>query len=44
MRASGVQLLVNRVDARMHGVEVRLRPIGLVDLVREAAGSRRVAA
>jgi hypothetical protein len=24
-----VQLLVERVDVRMHGVEVRLRPIGL---------------
>ena len=36
-----VQLLVERVDVRMHGVEVRLRPNGLGGLVREVAGSRR---
>jgi len=39
-----VQLLVERVDVRMHGVEVRLRPNGLDGLVREVAGSRRAAA
>jgi site-specific DNA recombinase len=39
-----VQLLIERVDVRMHGVEVRLRPNGLAGLVREAAGSRRAAA
>jgi hypothetical protein len=39
-----VQLLVERVDVRMHGVEVRLRPNGLAALVREVAGSRRAAA
>ena len=39
-----VQLLVERVDVRMQGVEVRLRPNGLAVLVREAAGSRRAAA
>jgi len=39
-----VQLLVERVDVRMQGVEVRLRPNGLAGLVREVAGSRRVAA
>ena len=39
-----VQLLVERVDVRMHGVEVRLRPNGLTRLLREVAGSRRVAA
>jgi site-specific DNA recombinase len=38
-----VQLLVERVDLRMHGVEVRLRPNGLTGLVREVAGSRRAA-
>jgi len=36
-----VQLLVERVDVRMHGIEVRLRPNGLAGLVREVAGSRR---
>ena len=38
-----VQLLVERVDVRMHGVEVRLRPNGLAGLVREvaAAGGRQ---
>jgi hypothetical protein len=39
-----VQLLVERVDVRMHGVEIRLRPNGLSGLAREVAGSRRTAA
>ena len=39
-----VQLLVERVDVRMHGVDVRLRPNGIAGLVREVAGSRRAAA
>ena len=39
-----VQLLVERVDVRMHGVEVRLRLNGLAGLVREVAGNRRAAA
>jgi DNA invertase Pin-like site-specific DNA recombinase len=39
-----VQLLVEGVDVRMHGVEVRLRPNGLAGLVREVAGGRRAAA
>lgn len=39
-----VQLLVERVEVRMNGVEVRLRPNGLAGLVREVAGSRRAAA
>ena len=39
-----VQLLVERVDVRMHGVEVRLRPKGLSGLVREVVGGRRAAA
>jgi hypothetical protein len=39
-----VQLLVERVDVRMNGVEVRLRPNGLAGLVREIVGSRRAAA
>ena len=39
-----VQLLVERVDVRMQGVEVRLRPNGLAGLVPEVAGSRRAAA
>jgi hypothetical protein len=39
-----VQLLVERVDVRMHGVEVRVRPNGLAGLVREVAGNRRAAA
>ena len=43
-RARIMQLLVDRVDVRMHGVEVRLRPNGLSGLVREVAGSRRAAA
>jgi site-specific DNA recombinase len=43
-QARVVQLLVERVDVRMHGVEVRLRPSGLAGLVREVVGGRRVAA
>ena len=39
-----VQLLVERIDVRMQGVEVRLRPNGLSGLVREVAGSGRAAA
>jgi hypothetical protein len=39
-----VQLLVERVDVRMNGVEVRLRPNGLAGLVREVADNRRAAA
>jgi site-specific DNA recombinase len=39
-----VQLLVERVDVRMQGVEVRLRPNALAGLVREVAGGRRAAA
>ena len=39
-----VHLLVERVDVRMNGVEVRLRPNGLTGLVREVAGNRRAAA
>ncbi len=39
-----VQLLIERVDVRTHGVEVRLRPNGIAGLVREVAGSRRAAA
>ena len=39
-----VQLLVERVDVRTDGVEVRLRPNGLAGLVREAAGGKRAAA
>jgi hypothetical protein len=39
-----VHLLVERVDVRIHGVEVRLRPNGLAGLVREVAGNRRAAA
>jgi len=38
-----VQLLVERVDVRTEGVEVRLRPNGLAGLVREVASSRRAA-
>ena len=41
-----VWLLVERVDVRMHGVDIRLRANGLSGLVREVAGagSRRAAA
>ena len=40
-----VQLLVERVDVRLQGVEVRLRPNGIAGLVREVTGSsRRVSA
>jgi site-specific DNA recombinase len=38
-----VQLLVERVDVRTHGVEVRLRLNGLAGLVRESSGNRRAA-
>ncbi len=41
---NSLQLLVERVDVRVNGVEVRLRPNGLAGLVREVAGSRRRAA
>jgi hypothetical protein len=34
---------VERVDVRIHGVDVRLRPNGLAGLVREVAGNRRAA-
>jgi site-specific DNA recombinase len=39
-----VHLLVERVDVRMHGVEVRLWPNGLAGLLREVSGGRRAAA
>jgi DNA invertase Pin-like site-specific DNA recombinase len=39
-----LQLLVERVDVRMHAVEVQLRPNGLTGLVRDVTGSRRAAA
>jgi site-specific DNA recombinase len=39
-----VQSLVEQVDVRMHGVELRLRPNGIAGLVREVVGSRRAAA
>jgi hypothetical protein len=39
-----VQLLVERVDVGMHGVEVRLRPNGLSEVVRDVWGNRRAAA
>jgi site-specific DNA recombinase len=39
-----VHLLVERVDVRMHGFEVRLRPNGIAGLVHEVAGSRSAAA
>ena len=39
-----VRLLVERVDVRTDGVEVRLRPNGLAGLVREVDGSGRAAA
>ena len=38
-----MQLLVERVDVRTHGVEVRLRPNWLASLMREVAGSSRPA-
>jgi hypothetical protein len=38
------QLLVERVDVRIHGVEVRMQPNGLAGLVRDVAVSRRAAA
>jgi site-specific DNA recombinase len=39
-----VQLLVERVDVRTHGIEVKLRPTGLNGLVCEVVGSDRKAA
>ena len=39
-----VQLLVERVDVGMHGLEMHLRPSGLSGLVREVASGRRAAA
>ena len=39
-----VQLLVERVDVRIGGMEVRLRANGFSGLVREVAGSGRAAA
>jgi len=39
-----VQLLVEQIDVRTHGIEVRLRPNGLTGLVREVVGNRRAAA
>jgi site-specific DNA recombinase len=39
-----VTLLVERIDVRIHGIEVKLRSTGLAGLVREVAGSRRAAA
>jgi hypothetical protein len=38
-----VLLLVERIDVRMHGLEVRLRPNGLSGVVREMASSGRAA-
>jgi len=34
-----VQLLVERLDVRVHGIEVRLRANGLSGLVREVTGA-----
>ena len=39
-----VQLLVEGVDVRLHGVEVRLRACGLAGLAREVLAGRRAAA
>jgi DNA invertase Pin-like site-specific DNA recombinase len=39
-----VGLLVERVDVRTHGVEVRLRACGLAGLAREVIGNKKVAA
>jgi hypothetical protein len=39
-----VQLLVERVEVRVHGVDVRLRPNGLTGRVRDVIGNRRAAA
>ena len=39
-QARAVQPLVERVDVRMHGVEVRLRPNGLAGLVRRGGGQQ----
>jgi site-specific DNA recombinase len=38
-----VQLLLERVDVRQDGVEVRLRPAAFAELVRDKAASRRAA-
>ena len=38
------QLLIDRVEVRMDGVDIRLRANGLGVLVREVAGRRRAAA
>ena len=38
-----VQLLVDRVDVRQDGVEVRLRPNGFTELVLDKAAPRRAA-
>jgi len=35
-----VRLLVHRIDVRMHGLEVRLWPKALAELVRKVAGSK----
>ena len=43
-QARVAHLLVERVDVRMNGVEVRLRPNRRAGLLREVAGSRRAAA
>jgi site-specific DNA recombinase len=43
-QARMVQLLVERVEVRMHEVEVRFRPNGLSGVVRDAAGNRMAAA
>jgi hypothetical protein len=37
-------LLVERVDVRVHRVEVRIRPSGLAGVVRELVGGRRAVA
>jgi site-specific DNA recombinase len=39
-----VQLLLERIDVRIYGVEVRLRSSGLAGLVRAVACGRRAAA
>ena len=39
-----VQLLVERIGVRTHGVDVRLRPSGLAGLERELVDNRRDAA
>jgi hypothetical protein len=42
-RASN-EVVVESVDVRMDGVEIRLRPNGLAGLLREVAGSWRAVA